>query len=762
LAAVQTRLRPPRRPSARNLSRSAPRMSRLDLTLVGILIAAITALYLIYALRVGNFQDDEEQYMSLARYIAGHFPDALWQHGLYPRGTQRLDSIILALPFALMRGPGAYQMAHAIQCLLFASTALPVMLLARRAGLPRPASLLAAALAIVSPWAVVSTSFLAESATYPAFAWVLYTCWLVLERPSLRHQVLAVLALVVAALARTALIATVPMLPLAVLWHEWSWSLRGMTWRARLRELPRRLWARQRLITALSAAGILVLIANHFGALPGSGLATFAGGYGLPHAGSASELFERYRGYLSRIVVGTGILAFAFALAWACGTLAARRDGRRHALALVCVLGVAGVLLSLLQAGPDERYVLYAAAPVGLCAAAWLSDWVRRLVRPTRALGLLACCGVVVYLLASASWPPVQQPYDFFAFPAAAFYQRVALERAATVRLPLHPGAQTLVAIAVALVALAFALTARRRLMRPAAGVLAVGLLGVCVTQTLYALKKYTVFAGAAAGPDGAARSWVDRSLPAGEYAGALALSMGAGPNYVPVWRATEFWNTAVRYDVFFGAPGTLPLPLGTELINLRLERSSGRIVVAARVPRTAQLPEYLLEPEQGGNSIGLRGKVVAVSSYLPLVLVRPARPLQAEWSISGTNEEGFLASNAPAEATVYRDALGASARCARFTLIGPPNYPGHWPYSVTSGGNVVRGSLASAQKAMITIPLARTSRTGANPVVRVRVHGQVTLPNGIVASAQMAFFAAGSCAPATPAAAPAAGPGGA
>lgn len=410
---------------------------RVDLLLVGLLIAIVTTIYSIYALRVGSFQSDEEQYLQLARYVAAQFPHVLWQSGIYPRGTQRLDPIILALPFALLRrGPGAYQLAHVIQCLLFASTALPVYLLARRAAVGRMACLFAATLCVVVPWAVVSTSFLAESLAYPAYAWVLYTTWSVLRRPSPGREALAVAALVVAALSRTALLALAPMLPLAVLWHLWSWELAGSSRLRRVRELPLRIWSRHRLLTVAFVFGLVVYLLDSLGLLPGRGLAALAGEYGVPHVEALSSLLARYRTYLSRISAGTGFLALALALPWTLATLARARDGGRHALAVVCTLGVGAVLLSLLKGGPDERYVMYGAVPVALAAAAALSDWSSSSrTSLSRAVGTLSGSVVAVLLIDSVTWPEISNAYDFFTYPAGMFFRRALVDHARTV----HP-----------------------------------------------------------------------------------------------------------------------------------------------------------------------------------------------------------------------------------------------------------------------------------------------------------------------------------
>jgi hypothetical protein len=729
-------------------------VSRTDILLLGLLIAALTSVYAIYALRVGNFQNDEEQYLQLARYIAQHFPGALWQSGLYPRGTQRLDPLVLAFPFWLLRGPGAYQLAHIIQCLLFVGAALPVFLLAHRAGLARPASLFAATLSVVVPWAVSATSFLAESAAYPVYAWVLYTTWTVMREPSTRHQALAILALVLATLARTSMLALVPVLPLAVLWHEWSWELRGKPRVTRAYELPARLWSRYRLLTVLAGLGVLTIAADKLGLLPGRGLAALAGGYGVPRVLSVSSLLERYRDYLARMSVGTGFLAVALALPWTLAALVRPRDGGRHAMAVVCALGLGAILLSLLQAGGDERYVLYGAVPISLSAAAALSQWAHSPPSLRAAAGVLIGAAAVVLLVGSTTWPALANPYDFFTYPAAIFYQRVLLGHASLVHLPLiHPAPGQLVEAVVLLAALAWVVAAGRpmRAARPACAVLGIGLVALCATQTVYSLRKFTSGAGGASGPNASARSWVDEHVPGGAHVGALALSMGKSSAYVPIWRATEFWNTSVNLDAFLDTPGALPLPLGSELLRLTIQPVSGllRGSSGAGLATPVKLPRYVLVPQQGTNRVALDGEVVATDPYLPLVLMRLSQPARIDWTISGTSDEGFMASDQLATATVYGGVLtGTRRRCATFSLIAPPGFPGRWPYTVLSDGrSVERGSLVALQTAAIIVPLVpRVAQTGPSATLAVRIHGDVGFPGGLTVSAKLAFFSVEDC----------------
>ncbi len=725
-----------------------PRVSRRDLLLVSLLIAIATWIYSIYALRVGSFQSDEQQYMQLARYIAHTFPESLWQGGIYPRGTQRLDPIILSIPFALLRDPGALRLAHVIQCLLFASTALPVFLIASRARLPSAASLLAATLSIVVPWAVVSTSFLTESLAYPAFAWVLYTTWAVLVRPSPGREVLAILALVVAALSRTGLLAMAPMLPLAIIWHEWSWELAG-PWRSRARALPRSLWTRYRLLSVLVGLGLVVYVADKLGLLPGRGLASLAGEYGVPHVEALSSLLARYREYLSRIVAGTGFLVAAFALPWTVVTLARPRDGAKHALAVICALGVGTILLSLLKGGPDERYILYGAAPVSLAFAAALAESVRARSRPGigAGVGVLAGALAVVLLIDSVSWPEAVNAYDFFTYPAAMFYRRVILGHIGGVA---GVGPDRLVEIGLlVLAALWMASRHRAWALRPAAILVGVGTLAFCAVQVSYAMRKFTTTAGESRGPSAVERSWVDRYVPSGANVGRLAVSMGE-VDYAAIWDATTFWNTSVDSDVYTTPADPLPAFLWDYPYRIVPAPRTGVLTVYGSLgqPVSAGKLGYLLVPLQGSNRIAIDAKPLLQDPYLPLTLVKVNQPARLDWSLAGTSPEAFVTSGQPASATVYQGALeGAGPHCAQFVLISPPNFTGRWPYTVrVAGGATRRGSLGEEQTITMKMKLSANAAESGKPAVTVVVHGQTPYVNGMVVSARFANFAVVPC----------------
>jgi hypothetical protein len=713
------------------LERFRPRSARsADALILGVLIALATAVYSVYALRIATFQNDEDGYLRLARWIAGHFPGALWQQGIYMHGPQRLDQLIMAIGFALGRGPFAFRLDHVLQCLIFASTALPVFLIARRSGLRRPAAHLAAALAIIVPWAVVTSSFLSESLAYPVFAWVMYLTWLSACAPRTRHEVLAVLLILVAIFTRTALYALAPLLPLAVIWQSWRQELAGLPVSKRLRALPGRLWANHRVILGLLVVGVIAYLLDVLGLLPGSITQKLTGNYGLPHVEPLSTLFDRYRYYLSRVAEGTGFLALAFAAPWVLRELIRPRGERTHGLAVLCLLSLLCVLLSLLQAGPDERYLMYMAIPVALAFAAALQERI--------GIGALIGAILVVLLIDSVTWPQLANLYDFFTYPAAIFYARVLVNHAGALPL-IHPAADRVIEGALLLVVAAWALVGRRPQLALAGSiVVALIALGVGVTQTAYTLRKFS--SGAGAGQPAAERSWIDRHVPSGEAVTALAISFGASLGYQGIWREAEFWNTSIEHTLYSGNPGYAPFPLGMTGIGMEVRPGSGLLRTVSEDGHPVPAPHLMLIPRVTSLSLGLEVERVWEDPVLLLNLVRLRQPARAEWKLSETSPEGFMHPGKPATLRVYSDALAKGEDCATMSLVASAQFTGRWRYSISGAQGAPRtGTLATQQAATLTLRLPRESGpAGAMGKLTIRVNGSALAPNGLRESARI------------------------
>ena len=710
--------------------------SRAELVFVAALIAGAACVYTVFALRVGGFEPDEWYFTELARMIAHDFPAALWRSGVYLRGIERVDQLVLAVPYALFHTPTSYEVAHALQAVLYASTALPVWLLGRAAGLGRLARGLAATLVLLAPWAILSTSFLAEPAAYPAFALG------PLHDLARGRATVAVGRSGGAARARARGALAHPV-PRAAADPAARCALAGVaigggrgSLGSRLRALPGHLWRRHPIVTGVTALGILVLLASAAGSAAGRRRGEARRRL---RAAAAGIVLRRARARpLLRLARGSGH-------GRACAGVRARM-GPAHARAPAhrprprARGGVhardRGLALSLLQAGYDERYLFYGAIPIALAFAGELDT---RLRESRASIGDAVAVAVgaiaVILLLESVTWPVSAQPYDYLTYTAAVFYGKVVLGKLSLVHLPLiHPSAERLVQAAIVVVALAWIATGyRQRLRRPAAITLGVAVMAICAVELYYTLHKFTTGAAAVpGGPSAQARSWVDRTVPAGTRVGQLGIGLGV-TSYAAIWRDIDFWNTSVHTAAALQSTGMPPVPLDGGGMELLISSPSGALRAVPSPAFEQTLPRYLLVPLEGTNPVEVEGTVLGHDPVLPVQLVRAREPVRLAWRIARTTAEGFLMPGLSAIATVYSGALAGADRCASFTLLAPPAFAGRWPYMVADNGKTLAsGSLTEQERRVITVPLAPiASHNGRLASFTIAVHGHVLYTNG-------------------------------
>jgi hypothetical protein len=182
-------------------------------------IVAVSALF-----RVVNAQasstpwilPDEYVYAELARSLgeSGNFvvngdPMATWSYG-------PLYALVLAPVWLLTSSAAAaYTVAQVVNGLLMSSAAVFAYLLGRRA-LDRRSAIFLAVLTVLVPSMVYSTKMMTESLAYPAFLAAVLAIARMLERPSAARQLVALLAIGLAALTRVEMVALLPALALAI------------------------------------------------------------------------------------------------------------------------------------------------------------------------------------------------------------------------------------------------------------------------------------------------------------------------------------------------------------------------------------------------------------------------------------------------------------------------------------------------------------------------------------------------------------------
>ena len=159
-------------------------------------------------------QTDEMLYVKLARHMATTGSPLPTLHGERVGFLGVVYPIVLAPFYGGLDNVAAFNAAHAVNAVLFASAAIPVYLLGRRLVTPGWA-LVVALLAISTPWAVNAAFVMSEAAAYPVFLWAVLACHVCIAEPSRRTDVLAALALALAFFTRPQFLFLAAVLPLA-------------------------------------------------------------------------------------------------------------------------------------------------------------------------------------------------------------------------------------------------------------------------------------------------------------------------------------------------------------------------------------------------------------------------------------------------------------------------------------------------------------------------------------------------------------------
>jgi Dolichyl-phosphate-mannose-protein mannosyltransferase len=353
---------------------------------LGLTVTVVAALRFAVAWRTATpwIVPDEPVYSQLARSFAetGHFavaghPFPAWSFGpLYP---------ILVAPayWAFSSLTDAYLMVKALNCLLFASAAIPAYLLARRL-LDQRNALLLAFLAVLIPSGIYTTKVMTESLSYPLFLVAALSVVAVLERPSRRAEVFALAAIAAAALSRAQLIVLLPAFLSAAL------LVGALEQRERVPRGARRYAVRQLRtypITwlALAGFGVTIAVLTVFRSLLGG----VAGGHGPATANvDPVRVAQSFVLHLAALDLYVGVLPFAALMVMA--GVALRRGAQRETrvlcaftISVSCWLAVVAAKY-LVAAYPGsflriyDRYIFYAVPLVLIAFFVWLRDGLPR------------------------------------------------------------------------------------------------------------------------------------------------------------------------------------------------------------------------------------------------------------------------------------------------------------------------------------------------------------------------------------------------
>jgi hypothetical protein len=668
---------------ARSAGEGGGRLSRLEpLFLVAgcILAAATFAAY--YSARVITWavMTDELQTTKLATSIGETGSLVPRIHGSYYGALSQLYPLLIAPFYGLMSPPAAATAAHALNPFLLASAAWPAYLLARSVTGSLAMGYAAAVLTAFTPWLVLTTTLLTENAAYPAFVWAVFLCHRTLVSPSASRDVAALVALLVAFLARTQFFVLALVLPAALLGHELTFGSSDSnagSWWIRLRAGTRRAIASHPiLLSAYVVAGLGAAVL----ALVGS-VGRVVGNYALPFSGDLLPpgIWHSAAVHLDYVVVGCGVLPFVLAASWA--STAVVRPERKEGHAFAWLLLVLVPLLTVEVASFDlrftpnafvqDRYLFYLAPLFAVAAGAAL---VQRRDAALRAVVTVAVGGAFAWL-AGLAW------YDnhliiFWAAPAAAFHP--ALVTAAG-WLHLSPGLLIRVAV-LALAIVAAALCAWPRVARSA-----VALSSATVVAAFGAFEAGYVFERFAEpamtrvnSVAEARRDWIDAAVPPGSTVGLVPSPLEQST----YWWEAEFWNKDVtrvlRVD---GGPTFTPFPVDDVSVDFTKGRLNG--------PQPADF--LVVSPKEA--RFHLVEEAARVADVTPLRLVRVARPYRLEWATRGVSADGWTTPNQEAVLRFY-----GNGRRARRTIVvvlsAPPEAPTPVRFTFKVDGSIRRGSV--------------------------------------------------------------------
>ena len=649
-------------------------LGRLARPSVGVaaIVAGSAALLAVGTSRVKEWavMTDELLYAKLAQHIGDTGSPLPVLHGEHVGFLGVVYPILLAPFYGGLDPVAAFDAAHVVNAVLFASTAVPAYLLGRR--LVPPGWALAVALLVVAvPWAVNGAFVMSEAAAYPVFLWALLACHAALAEPSPRRDALAIGGLALAFFTRPQFLFLAAALPLAAL------VVAG----------PRRALERHRVLAGACAAAILVVVP-----LAALGQADrLLGDYGVTATQGSllpSAVWKSAAIHLDVVAVGLGAVPFLLGAGWAYSSL---RAGSMRLRAFAALTALCLPLLALEAASYDvrfggaaiirDRYVFYLAPLLLLATTACLR--VERLPLP-------GIAGATVFFAATVALADFEPVAGLWVDSPQSVLNGVIHDESAGL-----PAGVFVAVCGVLLGAICLALAWVPR--RWAAVAVGLAVFAFCGSTAGYAFERLltsTTPAGIPVTGQPRVRDWVDRASSGSVALLAYPISRDWGQSAV-VWWESELWNRSVS-RAFVVPDGTFtytPFP-GT---TLRLDFDTGTF------SGTADAPPYVLGAPSDSR-FALAGTQSAANAGLVLRAVD--RPYRALWATRGLDPDGWTRPDRSVVIRLYGQA-GDRAQLTEVavSLDAPPEAQAEVSYRLgAASGSVAPGERVVA-KARACLP---------------------------------------------------------
>jgi Dolichyl-phosphate-mannose-protein mannosyltransferase len=667
------------------LLRSPRYVAAAGLVLLWGAAAAFLALWFSGRVRDWSVMTDEMQYAKLAIAVAETGSPLPSLHDTTVSLANQLYPLLLAPLYGSLSSPDAFRGAHVLNAVVMTSAVIPAYLLAREL-LTRPWSFAVAVLTVVMPWLVLTGFVMSEVVAYPAFLWAALAFHRTIVEPSPRRDVVAVVALGIAILARTQFAALALVLPLAILGHEVGGALASGTGagaRQRLAAGARAAARRHRTLWALYALGalvaIVVLLAGYrlFGAYE----TTVEEGSVLPW-GTWWSAVE----HVAVVGIGCGVVPLVLGGGWMLASVVRPSSSERRALATLSLLLLAALALEtasfdLRFGGADivrDRYLFYVVPLLLVGSAAALTE--RR--RGPTAVG----AGLITGLLAAGSLG-----LAFPTFPGISVDSPVSILNETLIDQAGSLGTGTFVALLVLLLGAVLVLALLLAPRIPLAVVLFTSVLAFSTVMLHSEVGRVLDGTGLSsrplAGPPGVVLDWVDSVVPEGESAALVAFPISTAWGVSAIqWWDVEFWNRDVTRAYVAPDGNFTYTPFPTRTLDID--------PVTGEIEGTADAPAYVVGAP-GDPRFGLVGAEHAANAGIRVQAVE--RPYRAAWSSRGLSTDGWTRPGVAASIRVHAPP-GAAPEVSRVRIGLRAPESAEARYRITTETADRTGAIAAAE----------------------------------------------------------------
>jgi hypothetical protein len=706
-----------------------------------LIVVAGTVLAALFSLRADEWRvmTDELLYLRIAENIGSTLSPVPHVHGVRLQVYSLLYPVLIAPVVRVFDLPTAVDVVHGLNALLMASTAIPAYLLTRwMAPRSRIAAPAVAALTVFVPWLSFSLSVMTEAVAYPMVVWAVYGMVRAVAEPSVKADVLALVGLAGATLARTQFVFLFALFPVAVVLHEVGFRLaesRGGGRLAALRTGIVEAVRRHAVLWAVVAFGLLLLLAgvNVYGSYR-----SVVDTQSLWPPGMGQKLVDHF----NEIGVGIGIVPLALTLALVAHTLLRpRANARVHAFAVVALLVVPAIAViaaafNITSGGilTQERYSFYIVPFLFAGAAACLT-----VHRPPLAVMVTAGAFTALMILQTTYHYPVFPPFASptkFAYAAFDFRADQVGRVLGFDNVDVAPVAAMLGFAALFATALAAARGRGTAALGALACVLCAWGLVLFFHTAPKVLTEHDGLADYAFGADRPEpeRTWIDRAAGESASVGMVPFPINArdgkpatdGMIDQAVWWDVEFWNKSVD-RTFELAPHRSYTPFPE--LGLRVNPQTG-----ALLPSSGGVPERLVLASTDVRFAPV-ARSTTVSPSGDVTLYELERPARAAWSTDAYRIDGSFPAARGTELTLYPSGRRAARRIEVLLDRGGGSVG---EYRITGPGVRSRGRFADY----------RTVRFEACVPARRRWIGRIDLPGaGAARLASVKVVSGGPCA---------------